>query len=522
MIIFFINFIDSQVCYQVFCNKCLLRSELRPSTSANLSVDSSIGEASKIGANSELESLRAEIANLKKLIGNNNEVFSEANNHETNSGAFEESRDKSLDAAVDAGLEAAETLQHEALPDASHEESKKAADSRLIKNGFRRVRCSENGRSVANVEHDDWDICPMPRDGHCLFHSLLSILHDRHPTTDVDTNSELREALASYFERSNNVLEVDGYGTFSCESIDCLRSGQDPTGQLRYYGGLDECVAFSYRFSISLEIHMPERAEGFFSCPGGGNSDCAPEVIILTWGWYGNHRRCGTDHWQRMFNRLRSIPNSDAIAVGHNCIVDTNDGDREARVVKVMQYQPRGGRARQAYCYALESHYSSPLGHFFPTQVRLPAIVEISSSADDSDGASAISAAVNDVVPRNKSSGDSGPFSAVADAPDDSASAKSAAVDASQSKAARAQAQQGGKAVPRNKSSGDSGPFSAVADAPNASLQTKLHESFCDTCNVKLGTGQCSACYDYREHPPVLGKRPRANPKNQVNFNNLF
>jgi hypothetical protein len=252
---------------------------------------------------------------------------------------------------------------------------KNQADMHLANNGFVRVLVHENRNFNPNLQHDDWRILFEQRDGHCLIHSLLGILHARFPDSEIKTMLQLRDALASYFESLDNQLEItndDGeVFHFVCDSIDCLRSGKDDTGELRYFGGLPECVAFSFRFGISLEVLTPEVCVGSFICQGGGKVDCAPEAVILVQGWDDDKtRRPGQDHWQRAIRYSRMIPGNKGMAVGDNCVV-TLDGDEvHAKVAQVIQQSARAGP--MVYCYRLNTCYAASLGYFFPTEVRLP------------------------------------------------------------------------------------------------------------------------------------------------------
>jgi hypothetical protein len=264
---------------------------------------------------------------------------------------------------------------------------KKIADSHLSNNGFVRVRVAEFGRSSSNLKRDDLYMVFVQRDGHCMFHSLLGILHARFPLSEIKTMPQLRDALASYFESQGNELQIllddnnaDSVISFSCESIECLRSGKDETDDMRHFGGIPELVAFSYRFGISLEIFTPETNEGTFICRGGGKTDCVPEGIILLLGWYGKNRKPGQDHWQRVIRSFHAIPADNAMAVGQNCVVTIDGRDVEAKVAQVMQQLVPGGAV--VYCYRLDSPYSASLGYFYPTQVRSPLVVNVESSSD--------------------------------------------------------------------------------------------------------------------------------------------
>jgi hypothetical protein len=210
-----------------------------------------------------------------------------------------------------------------AAKEAADLKAKQDADGVLLRNGFVRGLVDENGSKQANLIHNDWLIIPIPRDGHCLMHCFLRILELRQPGMHcflrilqlrqpghaIKTHFEMREALAKYFEDHDNHLEVADVGIFECESLESMRTGKDSSGSNNYYGGISECVAFSFRFGISLEVYAPESMDAAFNIAGGGASDHAPEVIMMIFGWWrGKSRTRGTVHWQRMINVHTSLP----------------------------------------------------------------------------------------------------------------------------------------------------------------------------------------------------------------------
>jgi hypothetical protein len=265
---------------------------------------------------------------------------------------------------------------------------KSDADVNVAKAGFFRATVLEKGHQHETLLHHDWFQIAIPRDGHCLMHCFVRILLDRNPDHDIKTVKQMREALAQYFDSTNNEIEIFDDGmtcTFSCESIDCIRSGKDPSGNCRYYGGIPECVAFSYRFSISLQVYAPESMALPFRCHGGGPTDHAPEAILLTFGWHGNRRIYAMDHWQRMVSVHTSVSVAECLAPNDCCTVTVEGDDfgvKDAKVVRSLQCDTfiPGGPGRLVYCYFLETHYSQPLGHFYPTQVQAVERVYVSDS----------------------------------------------------------------------------------------------------------------------------------------------
>ncbi len=212
---------------------------------------------------------------------------------------------------------------------------KQDADRLLQRSGFVRGFVDENGKQQANLVHDGWLLIAIPRDGHCLMRSFLQILQMRQPDHAMKTHQEMRAELVAYFERHNNRLQIDDV-FFECDSLEAMRTGQDSSSQNNYYGGLPECVAFSYRFGISLVVYAPESIDGPVIISGGGHTDHAPEAIIVSFGWRGNTRTPGTDHWQRMINLRTSVLAQSSIVPKENCVAKVDGTRYEAKVKRSL------------------------------------------------------------------------------------------------------------------------------------------------------------------------------------------
>ena len=265
------------------------------------------------------------------------------------------------------------------------------ADQLLCSNGFSRTVHLEKKHRNANVDCPDWMIIHSPRDGHCLWHCLLSILHERYPNSVIQNQNQLREAVVSFYESHGNVLHV-GDLTFVCEHPDAIRTARDKSGMCLHYGGLPEAVGFALKFKISLEVHAPETFLGPFNIPAGG----ASEAIIQTLGWHGVCRRHGIDHWQRMMCTTFPVSGDAARFVkGESCIVSVEGNDVEAKVMLGKGIATPEGPL--VYCWTCETHYGQPLGNFPAAKVRKVERVVISSQDEGVDTSSATATAA--VVP---------------------------------------------------------------------------------------------------------------------------
>jgi hypothetical protein len=139
-----------------------------------------------------------------------------------------------------------------------------------------------------NLEHDDFDVLPAERNGHCLFICFVNILRERGVEGAPANYQAMRRAIADYFdEHSGKVLYQE-------EEYPC-----DDEIRTNGYGGLTEIMAFAMMYNISIEIHSPETTENVqpITC-GSSNS---PELLLHTLGWEDAGRRAAAgDHWQRL------------------------------------------------------------------------------------------------------------------------------------------------------------------------------------------------------------------------------
>jgi hypothetical protein len=132
---------------------------------------------------------------------------------------------------------------------------------------------------------------------------------------------------------------------------------------------------------------------------GGGHTDHAPEAIIVSFGWRGNTRTPGTDHWQRMINLRTSVLAQSSIAPKENCVAKVDGTRYEAKVKRSLV-----ASGLWVYCYVLENHYGVALGHFLPHTARLPDVVVV----NDNDGVAPGDAGHSTAIRIDDSDGDDG------------------------------------------------------------------------------------------------------------------
>jgi len=139
----------------------------------------------------------------------------------------------------------------------------------------------------SNLEHDDYEVLPVERNGHCLFLCLVNILRERDVAGRPRTQQAMRNAIADYFDQHGGAVwyqEVE----WPCD--DAIRTNG--------YGGTTEVMAFTAIYGISIEIHCPETSDGVQEISCGGSD---VELLLQTVAWEENGRRAPVgDHWQRM------------------------------------------------------------------------------------------------------------------------------------------------------------------------------------------------------------------------------
>jgi hypothetical protein len=196
------------------------------------------------------------------------------------------------------------------------------ANNALQSRGWRRCIAKEDGLDCYNLEHDDFEMIHIKRDGNCLFHCLAQIAMERkleekcNPLQSPQTNQAvIRAKVASYFEMKDNVISCPTtFGNafealndeipWSCENLKAIRSGK---GGRSAYGGTSEIAAFCVSYDLCAEIFCPET-----DCATGQqslilNPGFPAEMLLNTLAWTQNgERQPGADHWQRVKHRQKA------------------------------------------------------------------------------------------------------------------------------------------------------------------------------------------------------------------------
>jgi hypothetical protein len=174
------------------------------------------------------------------------------------------------------------------------------ADANLQSQNWRRGISYEGNEGIGltpcpNLEHAQYDVLPVQRNGHCLFLCFVDILRERSVAGAPGTHQAMRKVVADYFDDHQGKIFYQGMYLPCDENI-----------RTNGYGGVTEILAFAAIYNLSMEVHSPETppyVQHFSFRPHGA----APELLLQTLGWDDSGRRAGCgDHWQRL--RKKAVP----------------------------------------------------------------------------------------------------------------------------------------------------------------------------------------------------------------------
>ncbi len=155
-----------------------------------------------------------------------------------------------------------------------------------------------------NLEHQQYDVVPIKRDGDSLFRCFWKILQERAP-------EDLPCDILSLRGLIDNDLRTDEGVSVQYEDIVDTRTGTYASGQNLLFGSLSVICAFSKRYRISVSVHCPETTDGEPVHFDFGNP---PELLLHTLGWENEKRKGEYDHWQRLQRRQHQSPIAESTA----------------------------------------------------------------------------------------------------------------------------------------------------------------------------------------------------------------
>lgn len=175
------------------------------------------------------------------------------------------------------------------------------ANAALEASGWRRCSSKEG----PNIQHDDFDVVHIRRDGNCLFHCFAAIVMQLGLVQEC-TQGTMRKNIADYWRKNNGAIECDStYGDgaetitvpYTCDHIDAIEKG---VGGRNAYGEVPEIAAFCKMYDLTVIVFGPE------SNPPGSPPlimnpllGKPPHMLLQTLAWKdGGKRQPGRDHWQ--------------------------------------------------------------------------------------------------------------------------------------------------------------------------------------------------------------------------------
>jgi hypothetical protein len=173
------------------------------------------------------------------------------------------------------------------------------ANAALEASGWRRCSSKEG----PNIQHDDFDVVHIRRDGNCLFHCFAAIVMELGLVQQECTQGTMRKNIADYWRKNNGAIECEStYGDgaetitvpYTCDHIDAIEKGA--------YGEVPEIAAFCKMYELSVVVFGPESnppgSPPLIMNPVLGKP---PHMLLQTLAWNlkdGGKRQPGRDHWQ--------------------------------------------------------------------------------------------------------------------------------------------------------------------------------------------------------------------------------
>ncbi len=177
--------------------------------------------------------------------------------------------------------------------------------------GWTRCIKIENSNKNHNLQHNDYDVSVVLRDGHCLFHCFSNILYKRNDEIDGAHKDAkmIREILARYIsnQKPPKGHETGKYGGILKHPDVWLPCEESLSTS---FGGEMAIFAFVDMFHIPLEIHSPENGPILrYHCNGRisenhGNMEMLLQTNSwLNWSKKNGERLWSGDHWQNMSHK---------------------------------------------------------------------------------------------------------------------------------------------------------------------------------------------------------------------------
>jgi hypothetical protein len=158
----------------------------------------------------------------------------------------------------------------------------RAASKKLTDAGWKRCKTVEQRVACSNIEHPDYNVVEIPRDGKCAYHCMLRILIAERCIQPPATPQDLRKDLARYVTDQEPPPGIDKGvygGIWANEEYLLLEEPLEST-----YGGEAALAVFVQLYDVTIHCHAPESRNAIQTFKG--HSPHAREYHMLqTYSW---------------------------------------------------------------------------------------------------------------------------------------------------------------------------------------------------------------------------------------------
>ena len=151
------------------------------------------------------------------------------------------------------------------------------------------------------MEHEQYDVLHIERNGHCLFLCFVEILRARRVEGAPSAQQEMRNDIADYFDDQGGTI------WYQADMSEGALLPPDENIRTNGYGGFTEIIAFAAKYGLSVEVHSPETPP-YVQLISYGLPGDAPELLLQTLGWDGRTAASVGDHWQRLRRKAGTAP----------------------------------------------------------------------------------------------------------------------------------------------------------------------------------------------------------------------